>query len=323
VDRDSGDGSAVGLRRQIVVIGNFDGVHRGHQAVLVDAETRAKAGGLRCALLTFTPHPAVVLGRTPPPLLTTLARKLELAARAAPHVTPVVRAFDAAFAAQSPRAFAEHVLVASLDAGEVVVGQNFRFGKGRAGDFAELSRLGDELGFATRSHALLADADGPLSSTRIRQAIAAGRIEDATSMLGRPHMISGLVVEGDRRGRTIGFPTANLGDVPEALPANGIYAVLVDREEGGVGRALARGVANVGVRPTVKTAQAKPNVEVNLFDLDEDLYGATLRVHLVARLRDEARFASLDELKAQIARDADDARARLAGTTPNAAPAWW
>ncbi len=298
-------------------------MHRGHQAVLIDAETRAKARGVPSALLTFSPHPAVALGRTPPPLLTTLARKLELVARAAPHLTPVVRTFDAAFAAQSPRAFAEDVLVASLGAGEVVVGQNFRFGKARAGDFAELSRLGDELGFATRSHGLVGDADGPLSSTRVREAIAAGRIDDATSMLGRPHMISGVVIEGDRRGRTIGFPTANLGEVPEALPRNGIYAVLVDREEGGVARALAKGVANVGVRPTVKVDQAKPNVEVNLLDLDEDLYGAALRVHFVARLRDELRFPSLDALKAQIAADAADARRRLDACSPQASPAWW
>jgi riboflavin kinase/FMN adenylyltransferase len=321
VGRDSGDGAASG--RQIVVIGNFDGVHRGHQAVLVDAETRAKARGVACSLLTFSPHPAVALGRTPPPLLTTLARKLELVARAAPHVTAVVRPFDAAFAAQSPRAFAEDVLVASLGAGEVVVGQNFRFGKGRAGDFAELSRLGDELGFATRSHDLLSDAHGPLSSTRVREAIANGRIDEATAMLGRPHLISGVVIEGDRRGRTIGFPTANLGDVPEALPANGIYAVVVDRVDGGVARALAKGVANVGVRPTVKADQAKPNVEVHLFDLDADLYGATLRVHFVARLRDEVRFANLDALKAQIADDARAARSRLAHATPSAPPAWW
>jgi riboflavin kinase/FMN adenylyltransferase len=321
-NRESGS-STDGRAPCIVVIGNFDGVHRGHQAVLVDAAARAKARGVGAVLLTFSPHPAVTLGRTPPPLLTTLARKLELVARTAPLVEPVVRTFDTAFAAQSPRTFAADVLARDLGADEVVVGQNFRFGKGRAGDFDELTRLGQELGFATRSHELLGDASGPWSSTRAREAVKNGRVEDAAAILGRPHMLSGLVIEGDRRGRTIGFPTANLGDVAEALPANGVYAVLVDRvEPGGLARALAKGVANVGVRPTVKDAQPVPNVEVNLFDLDGDLYGAILRVHVVARLRDEARFANLDALKAQIAEDARLARARLAGATPSAPPAW-
>ncbi|HVY44273.1 MAG TPA: bifunctional riboflavin kinase/FAD synthetase [Minicystis sp.] len=303
---------------QIVVIGNFDGVHRGHQAVLADAATRARAERVACAVLTFSPHPAVVLGRTPPPLLTTLERKVELVGRAAPDVRVVVMPFDRPFAAQSPRAFAERVLVGRLAAREVVVGKNFRFGAGRAGDFDELTRLGAELGFGTSSHALLGDADGPWSSTRIRAAIAAGDVEEAARMLGRPHMLSGVVAEGDRRGRTIGFPTANLGDVPEELPANGVYAVLVDEVAGGTARALAKGVANVGVRPTVKEAQPRPNVEVHLFDFDRDLYGARLRVHLAARLRGEQRFAGLVALKAQIAKDAGAARARLADAAPRA-----
>jgi len=302
---------------RIVAIGNFDGVHRGHQALLLDAATDAERRGLTPAVLTFSPHPQVALGRTPPPLLTTLGRKLELIARTAKAIEPIVERFDLTFAAQSPDEFAKRVLVERFAAKVVVVGRNFRFGQGRAGDFGTLAALGERLGFATRRHALVGDAAGPWSSTRIRDAIARGDLDAATEMLGRPHMISGAVVEGDRRGRTIGFPTANVGAIAEQLPPFGVYAVLVDREEGSPprARALAQGVANIGVRPTVKPGETRPSVEVHLFDWGGDLYGAALRVHLVSRLREERRFSGLDALKAQIARDAEAARARLADLT--------
>jgi riboflavin kinase/FMN adenylyltransferase len=300
---------------RIVVIGNFDGVHLGHQRVLRAAADEAAARGLGAAMLTFSPHPARVIGREPPATLTRLARKLELARRVAPSIEPIVQRFDAAFAAQSPRAFADAVLARDLGAAVVVVGKNFRFGKDRAGDFDELARLGAELGFETTSHDLLADERGRLSSTRARRAIAAGDLDDAARVLGRPHMIEGLVARGDQRGRTIGFPTANLADVEEALPANGVYAVLVDRVDGARVTALAKGVANVGVRPTVGQ-QPRPSVEVNLFDFDGDLYGAELRVHVALRLRDEQRFAGLEALKAQIALDAAAARAALGSAAP-------
>jgi riboflavin kinase/FMN adenylyltransferase len=165
---------------------------------------------------------------------------------------------------------------------------------------------------------MVGDDRGPWSSSRIRGAIAAGDVEDAARMLGRPHMISGVVVEGDKRGRTIGFPTCNLGDVEQALPAFGVYAVLVDRAgEDGRAKAFARGVANIGVRPTVKEREAKPLVEVHLFDTEGDLYGASLRVHLVSRLREERRFSGIAELKDQIAKDARAARERLAEASPD------
>ena len=312
-------------RARIVAIGNFDGVHRGHQAVLADASRDAEARGLIACALTFTPHPAEALGRKAPPKLTTLTRKIELFRRVAPTVEPVVERFDRAFSEQTPAEFAERVLARRLDARVVVVGHNFRFGHGRAGDFALLSRLGETLGFETRSQTLLGDANGPWSSTRVREALARGALDEANAMLGRPHMVSGTVIQGDQRGRTIGFPTCNLGGVEEALPAFGVYAVLVDREdEGGRARALARGVANIGVRPTVREGAPRPSVEVHLFDFDADLYGARLRVHVVDRLRPEQKFAGIEALKAQIARDADDARARLAPLVadPAAEGAW-
>ena len=312
-------------RARIVAIGNFDGVHRGHQAVLADASRDAEARGLVACALTFTPHPAEALGRAAPPKLTTLARKIELFRRVAPTVEPVVERFDRAFSEQTPAEFAERILAQKLHAHVVVVGHNFRFGHAREGDFAMLSRLGASLGFETRSQTLLGDASGPWSSTRVREALSRGALDEANAMLGRPHMVSGTVIQGDQRGRTIGFPTCNLGGVEEALPAFGVYAVLVDRErdrepeDGSGARALARGVANIGVRPTVKDGEARPSVEVHLFDFDGDLYGARLRVHLIERLRPEQKFAGFEALKAQIARDADDARARLAPLVADAA----
>jgi riboflavin kinase/FMN adenylyltransferase len=311
-------------RARIVAIGNFDGVHLGHQAVLADASRDAAARDLIASALTFTPHPAEALGRTAPPLLTTLARKIELFRRVAPTVEPVVERFDRAFAEQTPAQFAERVLAQKLHARVVVVGHNFRFGHARAGDFALLSQLGEALGFETRSQKLLGDATGPFSSTRVREALARGAIDEASAMLGRPHMLSGTVIQGDQRGRTIGFPTCNLDGVSEALPAFGVYAVEVDREDEKGARALARGVANIGVRPTVREGAPKASVEVHLFDIDADLYGARLRVHLIERLRPEQKFDGIAALKAQIAHDADDARARLAQLVadPSAEGAW-
>jgi riboflavin kinase/FMN adenylyltransferase len=308
-----------------MVIGNMDGVHRGHQAVLRDAGRDAKARGLELLVLTFHPHPVKVLRGAELPVLTTIPRKLELIERAVPGTLVAVEPFDHVWAAQSPLEFAERMLVSRFRTRVVVVGHNFRFGRNRSGDFGDLTRLGEQLGFETRSHPMVGDESGPWSSSRIREAIARGEVEEAARMLGRPHMISGVVAEGDKRGRTIGFPTCNVASVEQALPARGVYAVLVDREgEGGRPAALARGVANIGVRPTVKDEGAKPTVEVHLFDVSEDLYGATLRVHLASRLREERRFSGLAELKEQIAKDALEARERLAGAAPDpeAGGAW-
>jgi riboflavin kinase/FMN adenylyltransferase len=268
-------------------------------------------------VLTFSPHPVTALGRPAPALLTTNERKVELIRRVDPSIDVLVQPFDAAFAAQTPEEFAEDVLARRLHAKHVVVGHNFRFGAGRVGDPAELTRLGAALGFETRTHPLVGDEQGAWSSTRVRAAIAAGDLEGAERMLGRPHMISGVVVRGDQRGRTIGFPTCNVASIEEALPPFGVYAVLVDQVGARGARALARGAANLGVRPTITPGETRPSVEVHLFDIDQDLYGARLRVHLMKRLRAERRFDGLDALKAQIARDAADARAALDPLAPD------
>jgi riboflavin kinase/FMN adenylyltransferase len=298
----------------VVVIGNFDGVHRGHQAVLADAAIRARHAEHELVVLTFDPHPSAVVGRGEPPKLTTMARRIELLERhGASRV--VVKKFDAAFAAQSPLAFATDLLSNELRASEVVVGQNFRFGQKRAGDFQTLSQIGNTLGFTARAHAVAEDDRGAFSSTRARAAVTNGDLDEALAVLGRWHSISGVVKKGAQLGRTLGFPTANVHDIAELSPPDGIYAVLVDELKDGHPRALAHGVMSIGMRPTIAGAVGKTS-EVFLFDFDRDLYGAQLRVHFVAYLRPEAKFDGLDALKAQMKKDEAEARARLAKITP-------
>ncbi|MFP6683647.1 MAG: riboflavin biosynthesis protein RibF [Polyangiaceae bacterium] len=301
----------------LVVIGNFDGVHRGHQAVIHAVARLAKQRELTPKLMTFEPHPAVTLGRVPPPLLTTIARKRELVRRHCPNLDVVVRAFTPEFAAQSPEQFARTVLYQELGAKLVMVGYNFRFGRGRSGGFDALERFGVDLGFDAIAEPLVCDDRGAWSSTRVRGLIAAGEMDKASEMLGRPHMVSGQVVRGHQRGRTIGFPTCNLAGVMEVLPPFGVYAVVVDVRRESDWRALGKGVANIGLRPTVATGVSSPLVEVHLFGIDEDLYDAELRVHLVSRLRDERQFAGLDELRVQIEADGERAQQLLVDAVPD------
>lgn len=316
----------------IVVIGNFDGVHRGHQALLSNAAHAAVERGLECVVLTFVPHPLAALGRIPPPVLTSPRRKRQLVGRLARQlgrdgltVRFVEHPFDRTFAAQSPRAFAEW-LVRAFGARVVTVGQNFRFGHAREGTFDTLVALGAELGFDARAEPLVADEKGTISSTRVRGAIAAGSMGDAAALLGRPHSFSGRVVQGKQLGRTIGFPTANMGDLREMIPPFGVYAVLVDRVDRAADDAdprVGRGAMSVGVNPTTD-ATTDTKVEVFVFDrwqdgryergFSGDLYGEKLRVHVVERLRGEEKFDSLDALVAQIGKDVEDARAILSAT---------
>jgi riboflavin kinase/FMN adenylyltransferase len=293
--------------------------------VLRGAAREAAAAGLSPIALTFDPPPAVVLGRKTPAALTPLERKIELIETQVPGMHVHVKTFDLSLAESSPERFAREVLVGELGAKQVMVGQNFRFGKGRSGDLTALATLGTELGFSARAMELVGDAKGPWSSTRVRRAIAAGDWEDVQVVLGRPHALSGIVVRGDQRGRTIGFPTANLAEVLEVLPPDGVYAVLVDRLDDRIDepRAFARGVANVGVRPTVGAGRS---TEVHLLDFhpadesEADLYGARLRLHMVSFLRAERKFENLDALKAQIAADAAKAREILAHKKPVPGP---
>jgi len=311
-----------GDQASLVAIGNFDGVHRGHQAVLVEAVRVANAAGLVPRVLTFDPHPAVVLGRGALPALTSLPRKLELLSRQSPELQVVVEPFTLELAKTEPADFTRQLLVDALQAKVVLVGENFRFGRGRVGDFAKLLELGQEQGFQARATSLQCDAEGPVSSTRVRVALEAGKLEAVEALLGRPHALTGLVVPGQGRGRSIGVPTANLSEIGEALPPHGVYAVLVDHQVDGAFVALGAGVANFGVRPTLG---AGPSFEAHLFDTSLDLYGQELRVHLLGRLREERKFSGVDELRAQIARDIEVARALTARRLPDpsALPAWY
>jgi len=310
----------------LCAIGNFDGVHRGHVHVLTRAAREAEALGIIPLALTFDPPPAVVLGRKTPAALTPLERKIELIEHALPSMRVVVQRFDRALAASGPEQFARDVLVKQLRAARVVVGENFRFGRERVGDLSTLISLGRQLGFLAKATEIVGDEKGPWSSTRIRRAIEVGDWTDVQVVLGRPHALTGTVVRGDQRGRTIGFPTANLGAVEEVFPPFGVYAVLVDRLDGPPSepRAFGRGVANVGIRPTV--GGATPSTEVHLLDLPSgggqgpDLYGARLRMYLVSHLRAERKFANLDELRRQIMVDAEQARAITSPKKPQPGP---
>ena len=264
-------------------------------------------------VLTFDPHPAAVVGAGAPALLTTFERRAELVGALGARRL-YVRTFDAAFAAWEPEHFARELVASVLAARSVVVGENFRFGAKRAGDLALLRQVGATLGFEVSVASVARDERGPFSSTRVRKAVLAGDLDEARHVLGRPHALTGVVVHGDARGRTLQFPTANVDGVAELMPPNGVYAVQVAIDEGergptassGPAQGTVPGVANLGVRPTV--GGTRLSLEVHLLDFSRDIYGARLRVDLAARLREEKKFSSLDELKAQIARDVAEAR---------------
>lgn len=294
---------SVGTPGSAVTIGVYDGIHRGHQAVLADL--RARSADLPLAVITFDPHPMTVLApERAPLLLTTQEHKLELLERVGVDIVAVLE-FDLETAAMSPEAFVEEVLVKRLRARLVAVGVDFRFGRHRAGDLELLQRLGAVHGFEVDGIELIGH-EMPYSSTGIRRLIAAGDVVSAAECLGRPYELRGAVVAGDGRGRQIGFPTANL-DIPKgiAIPRRGVYAVTAVIDGG-----AHRGVVNVGVRPTF--GGDREVVEVHLIDHDRDLYGMDVGIEFVARLRDERRFDGVDSLVAQIRADVAEANARLA-----------
>lgn len=312
---------------RLVIIGNFDGVHRGHQHMVSGAIADARHEGVQPTLLTFDPHPALVVGRSAPPILTTLPRKRELLRQLWPELDLHVWPFTQATANLAPEDFARDILAGALNARFVRVGENFRFGKGRAGDWGQLKALGARFGFNVSSLALVGDAQGPWSSTRARASIATGDVVGARGILGRPHMLSGTVETGAQRGRTLGFPTANLPRTPCMLPPNGVYAALVDVEKGETPIALGHAVLNIGIRPSLTEPTPAPLTEVHIIGASNnlDLYGQNLRVHLVHFLRPERRFDGLPALTAQIAADTAQASALLGAefSTRPVTPAWF
>ncbi|MEI9853130.1 MAG: bifunctional riboflavin kinase/FAD synthetase [Sphingomonas sp.] len=303
-------GSAVPppFRGGIVALGNFDGFHLGHQAVVGRAVARARAEGRPALVGTFDPHPKRFFRPESDWFrLTTTAQRARLLEAAGVDAMFVFR-FDAALAALSAREFAQRSLVKAIGAGGVVTGDDFTFGRGREGDVATLARLGAELGFSAETVPPVVRDGATVSSSRIRELLQAGRPRDAAALLTRPFAIEGVVGPGAQLGRTLGFPTANIRLANYLRPAYGIYAVR-GRLPGG---RMLDGVASLGIRPSFE-----PPVELlepHFFDFSEDLYGRTIEVALIEYLRPEAKFDSLDALKAQMDRDAADARTALART---------
>lgn len=296
----------VGWDDACVAVGNFDGVHLGHQALLAAVVARARAVSGAAVALTFDPHPVRLLRpeRAPSALLTFDQKVLLLAEAGVERLA--VLPFDRALAALGPEAFAREVLRGALGARSVVVGANFRFGHKRAGDAAELRRLGQALGFEVVSLGPVSAGGRPVSSTRIREALAQGDVESARALLGRPYRVEGRVVKGDARGRALGFPTANLDPWNELLPRHGVYVARCGLTGESPSRAA---VVNVGRRPTFDGREVC--AEAHLLDFSGDLYGQALRVDFVARLRDEHRFASAQALVDQIGADVEAARRAL------------
>jgi riboflavin kinase/FMN adenylyltransferase len=289
-----------------VTIGAYDGVHLGHRALLRDLSARAEAAGLSTVVVTFDRHPAgVVRPESAPPQLTDLEQKLELLADCGIDRTLVI-AFDRTRADESAEDFVEEVLVKTLDARLVVVGEDFHFGHGRKGNVALLTTLGRQYGFEVIGARLTGDGSEAVSSTRIRNLVAQGDVVGAAKLLGRPHEVRGPVVHGDGRGGPeLGFPTANLQLTDDiALPADGIYAGYFTRPDGTVHPAA----VSVGRRPTFYApGTASVLVEAYLLHFEGDLYGEQSRVSFVSRLRDDRHFDSVEALIAQMHRDAADA----------------
>jgi riboflavin kinase/FMN adenylyltransferase len=296
-----------GWGRCVVTIGVFDGVHRGHQAIICRAVERARQAAVPAVVVTFDPHPSeVVRPGSHPAVLTGARYKAELVERLGGDVLCVLP-FTVEFSRMSPKDFAHAVLVARLHAAAVVVGANFRFGHKAAGDLAVLTALGDQFGFAAEGVPLLTDDGTTISSTFVRSCVDAGDVETATRALGREHRVEGVVVRGDARGRQIGFPTANVEtSAHAAIPADGVYAGRLAHR----GRRLAAAIS-IGTNPTF--AGRERRVEAFVLDFDEDIYGDHVALDFTARLRDTVRFASVDELVEQMHRDVARTREMVGG----------
>ncbi|WP_420616835.1 bifunctional riboflavin kinase/FAD synthetase [Candidatus Palauibacter sp.] len=289
------------VRGTIVTVGTFDGVHLGHQAILRDVGRRARARSGRAVLLTFDPHPLrVVRPEVAPPLLTLPNEKKEILAQLGLDYVAFV-AFTPELSRYSPEEFVEDIVVPRFRPAEVVIGYDHGFGRGRAGDVSVLERLGGIHGFEVSVVGGVETDGSPVSSTRVRQAVSEGDMEGAAAGLGRPYSFRGTVIRGLGRGRTLGFPTANLTPPPpdKLLPAEGIYTVRAT-----LGSERADGLLHLGARPTF--AGSPPAIELFLIDFERDIYGERVIVDVLHRLREVRTFPSGDDLAAQMRRDLAD-----------------
>ena len=307
---DGGSAVPAPLRGGIVALGNFDGFHKGHQAVVARAVSRARAEGRPALVATFDPHPVRFFAPDVPPFrLTTLDQRQRLFAEAGADAMLVFH-FNAELASVMAPDFVTEYLVSRIGAAGVVTGEDFTFGKGRGGNVEVLKLLGQANRISVDSVSPVNDGGEPVSSSRIREALQAGDCETATSLLTRPFAIEGEVEHGDKRGRKLGYPTANIALGNYLRPRFGVYAV---RGRLPRGRVL-DGVANLGVRPMFDPP--KELLEPYFFDFEGRLYGRRIEVELISFIRTEERFDDLDALKVQIARDCDEARRRLAAAPP-------
>lgn len=289
-----------------VTIGNFDGVHLGHQELFAEVVSRAARAGVCSAVVTFDPHPLQVLRPGGIKLISTVEQKIEQIGKAGiDHL--VIIPFDRAFAATSAEAFVQELLLGTIGMSELVVGYDYAFGKGRSGDIAFLKRQGREHGFPVQVVEALYRDGMLVSSTKIRELVCGGRMQDASTLLGRPYQIRGVVQVGKKRGGTeIGFPTANLQVNPDDLvPRIGVYVTQVICD----GRCYG-GVLNIGYNPTF--SENKLVAETHIFDFDRDIYGKPIRVNLLKFIRDEKKYSGIEELAAQIGRDVVEAKKILA-----------
>jgi riboflavin kinase / FMN adenylyltransferase len=286
----------------VLALGNFDGVHRGHRKILERVRRVADERGATSVVMTFDPHPPrVVRPDKAPPLLMTKSQKLEAIEQAGVHGAAIVR-FTPEMSRWEPEMFVRTVLVDWLRVAEVWVGANFLFGHDRTGNFTLLRVLGGRYGFRAEKIDPVRYKEFVVSSTRVRRLVSEGRVDEAGALLGHTYSLDGTVVRGDQRGRTIGFPTANLCTENELLPPHGVYATTARIRD-----VVHASVTNVGVRPTVDQS-GRTTIETHIFNFDRDIYGAPVRLGFVQRIRDERAFETLEQLQAQIAVDCDRAR---------------
>ena len=291
----------------VLTIGKFDGVHLGHQAVLSQLIEQARQRELPASVMVFEPQPEEVFFPTKAPARLSTLRDKYTALKAIGIDRLICVKFNQAFASQSPEHFVENLLVKDLGVEFLVVGDDFRFGKARKGDFSMLTEAGKTHGFNVVNTASFRLKDSRISSTAIREALESGEFERAAQMMGAPFAITGKVIHGEKRGRTIGFPTANVLLKRLHTPLSGVFAVRAK-----VNSEIVGGVANIGHRPTVNGTRSQ--LEVHLFDFQKDLYGQTISVVPTAKLREEQKFDSFDILKQQIVDDAKQARLALQST---------
>jgi riboflavin kinase/FMN adenylyltransferase len=281
-----------------LAIGNFDGVHLGHRALIERLIAQARAGGLPAAVMTFEPHPRELFAPDQAPArLTSLREKLELLEGCGVDEVYLLH-FTRKLATLTAAEFVERLLVQGLGVRHLIIGDDFRFGKGRAGDYGLLQAAGQRYGFSVEAmHTIEIDGER-VSSSAVRDALGRGDLEHAARLLGRPYCISGRVVHGGKLGRRLGWPTANIQLKRKRVALSGVFAATVS----GLDKRHLPGVASLGVRPTLGQGLA-PTLEVHLFDFDQDIYGAHVSVHFLHKLREEMKFASMEALAAQIACD--------------------